>query len=90
MKKRLQIFCKSKEFEREFRKQLQMLIIVTFGFTIAFTWRQAIFNLSLATVRFFTNIKNFSAWNILASIFIAILILFVIFLASPYLKGGDD
>jgi len=70
MKKRLQIFCKSKEFEREFRKQLQMLIIVTFGFTIAFTWRQAIFNLSLATVRFFTNIKNFSALNILASIFI--------------------
>ena len=47
MKKRLyRFFIGSKNFENEFKKQVRMLVVVTFGFTIAFTWRQTIFDLS--------------------------------------------
>jgi ABC-type Fe3+ transport system permease subunit len=91
MKKNLiEILIKGKRFQREFKKQIKTLIIVTLGFTIAFTWRQTIFDLSLAIVKFFTNIKNSSTLSILTSLFITILSIFIIYLTSHYLKNGYD
>ncbi len=91
MKKRLKrVFLKEKKFRKEFRRQLRMIIIVTLGFTIAFTWRQTIFDLSLAAVQFFTQIDNSSTLSILTSTLITILSLIIIYFTSDYLKDSFE
>lgn len=77
-------------FKNEFRKQIRMLIIVTFGFTIAFTWRQTIFDASQALVQFFTNVQGSTALSVLTSLFITIISVFLIYLAAHYLKDGYE
>jgi hypothetical protein len=88
-KKLIDVLIKGKRFQKEFKKQIKTLIIVTLGFTIAFTWRQTIFDLSLAIVKFFTNIKDSSALSILTSLFITLLSIFIIYLTSHYLKDEN-
>jgi hypothetical protein len=85
----IDVLIKGKRFQKEFKKQIKTLIIVTLGFTIAFTWRQTIFDLSLAIVKFFTNIKDSSALSILTSLFITLLSIFIIYLTSHYLKDEN-
>lgn len=77
-------------FKNEFRKQIRMLIIVTFGFTIAFTWRQTIFDASQALVQFFTNVQGSTALSVLTSLFITIISVFLIYLAAHYLKDNYE
>ncbi len=87
MKKKLyQFFIKGRNFENEFKRQLRMLIIITLGFTIAFTWRQTIFDLSQSFVNFFIHIQSSSLSSILASLFITIMSLLLIYATSYYLK----
>lgn len=73
---------------RELKKQMRMLIMFTLGFTVAFTWRQTIFDLSLSFVGFLTHINNSSTLSILASIFITILSLGLVYLTSFMLRDG--
>jgi len=77
-----------RKFKREFKRQIRTLIIVTLGFTIAFTWRQTIFDLSQSFVRFITHAKNSSSLTILTSIFITLFSVFIIYFTSKLLK--DD
>lgn len=87
MKKRLyRFFIKGRSFESEFKRQLRMLIVVTLGFTIAFTWRQTIFDLSQSFINFFIHIQSSSLSSILASIFITIISILLIYITSYYLK----
>ena len=89
MKKKLyRFFIGSKRFEKEFKKQLRLLIIITLGFTIAFTWRQTIFDLSQALVNLFIEIESNSALSIFASIFITIVSIILIYLTSHFLKDS--
>lgn len=91
MKKRLyDFFIGGKNFENEFKKQIRMLIIVTFGFTIAFTWRQTIFDLSQSLVQFITNVQGSELLSILTSTFITFLSILLIYLTSHYLKDKRD
>jgi hypothetical protein len=83
------LFVEGESFKREFRKQVRMLIVFTFGFTMAFTWRQTIFDLSLTAVQFVTHIKNSAELSLLSSVLITIVSLIVIFLASHWLKDGN-
>lgn len=76
---------KNHVFSREFKKQLRLFITVTLGFTIAFTWRQTTYDLSLTFLKFITHIKNTTTLSILTSIFITIFALIVIYLSSKYL-----
>ena len=87
MKKRLyNFFVGGKEFEKEFKRQLRMFINITFGFTIAFTWRQTIFDVSQSFISFLFHPKNSYLSSIITSIFITLISIFLIFLSSHFLK----
>jgi hypothetical protein len=77
------------KFKNEFRKQIRMIIIVTFGFTIAFTWRQTIFDLSTSVVKFFTQAQG-STLSILASLLITIISVIIIYLSAHFLKDDRE
>jgi len=76
--------------KKEFRRQLRLLIIITLGFTIAFTWRQTIFDLSFVFVAFLTNIQNNTTLSILSSILITIVSVGLIYVTSYWLKDRPN
>ena len=78
------------KFKKELRRQMRMLIILTLGFTIAFTWRQTIFDLSQTFVEFVLNIKNATTSSIATSIFITIISIVLMVLFSAYLKDSYE
>ena len=78
------------QFRREFRRQIRLLIIVTLGFTIAFTWRQTIFDVFENLVVIITDIRNSAALSILTSLLITLLSILIVFLTSHFLKNGPD
>lgn len=86
MKKKISRFFTDIRFKREFRNQIRFFIIVTFGFTIAFTWRQTIFDLSQAFILSLTHLKPSSFSTILTSSFITFVSIFLIFFTSHFLK----
>lgn len=78
------------KFKREFRRQLKTIILITLGFTIAFTWRQTIFDISQYIISLFINIRKGSTGaSILTSIFITIVSLIFIVLTSKYFREDD-
>ena len=78
------------KFKKEFRKQIRMLIIVTLGFTMAFTWRQTIFDASQSIVQFFLDVQSSTTLSILTSLLITILSIFLIYLTTHLLKDGHE
>jgi len=78
------------KFKKEFRRQIRMLIIITLGFTIAFTWRQTIFDTSQAIVQFFLNVQNSTTLSVLTSLFITILSIILIYLTAHFLKDNNE
>lgn len=76
------------QFKTEFRRQIRMLIIITLGFTIAFSWRQTVFDLSQSFVQFITHVQGSAKLTILTSTFITLLGLLIIYLAAHFLKDG--
>jgi len=46
----LYFFTESNQFKKEFKKQIRMMIVIALGFTIAFTWRQTVFDVSKAII----------------------------------------
>ena len=81
-------FIIGRRFKREFRRQIRMLITFSLGLTIAFTWRQTVFDLSKTFVSFITNIKDTTTLTILTSIFVTLFAVLVIILATYFLQ--DD
>ena len=71
-------------YKEEFRNQLRMFIHFTLGFTIAFTWREYLFESSKNFIKWLTGTTHSGAFG--ASIFITLLCVFLIFLTSYYLK----
>jgi hypothetical protein len=87
MKRRLSnYFYLGSNYREEFRKQMRLIIVFTLGFTIAFSWRETIFDLSKSFVQWIAGIKNANASSIWASVFITIVSLFLIFLTAKWLK----
>jgi len=77
-------------FKHEFRRQARMLIIFTLGFTIAFTWRETIFEISQRLVEAVTHIKSSNSLSIITSSFITVISLAVIYVSSHMLKDEFD
>ncbi|MFQ5531919.1 MAG: hypothetical protein ACE5ES_04850 [Candidatus Nanoarchaeia archaeon] len=84
------LFHSERRFRNEFRRQLRMLIIVTLGFTIAFTWRQTIFDASQALVQLFTDVQSSTTLSVLTSLFITIVSILLIYITAHYLKNNGD
>ena len=75
------------EVERKnFLFQLRTLIVVAAGFTIAFTWRQTIFDMTQETIKLFLNINGSTVLSILTSTAITLLSILSIYLASRFIK----
>ena len=74
----------------EFRRQLRFLIIITLGFTIAFSWRQTIFDSVQSIILAITNIQNLATSSILTSITITIISILLIYLTSRLLRVSPE
>ena len=88
MKRKWGGFVIGRRFKKEFRKQLRMIVIITLGFTIAFTWRQTIFDISQSIIQYFFNFNNSVSSSIITSTFITLVSFIIIILTSHLLK--DD
>ncbi|MBS3089604.1 hypothetical protein J4461_01850 [Candidatus Pacearchaeota archaeon] len=75
-------------FRREFKKELRLIIVVTLGFTIAFTWRQTVFDTAQDFVQRLTHIQSSAALSILTSGFITLISLIIILLTSKLLRDN--
>lgn len=84
------ILTPGKRFKKEFRHEIRLFVNITFGFTIAFTWRQTFFDLSESFLQYLFHLKNNSSLTIFASIFITILSLIIISISSRYLKDDHE
>ncbi|MBS3076533.1 hypothetical protein J4481_02210 [Candidatus Pacearchaeota archaeon] len=87
MKKRIaNFFIKGERFKNEFRNQIRSVIIITLGFTIAFTWRQTLFDISQAFVQLLIHIENPTTSSILTSTFMTIVAILLIYGTSYWLR----
>ena len=78
-------FVGSDLLKKEFLKEMRTLIIFTLGFTIAFTWRQTIFDVMESVVQFFIDIKSNAALSIVTSGAITLFSLLIIYLTARYM-----
>ena len=91
MDKRIsEYFIKGRRHKIEFKKQARMLIVVTLGFTIAFTWRQTIFDVSQSFVNLFLKIQNSSELSIITSSFITLISTILIYFTSYLLRENPE
>lgn len=79
-------FYLGNQYRSEFKKQMRMFLIFTLGFTIAFTWRETIFDLSKSFVKWLTHSNGTNATSIWASVFITIVCVILIFLTARWLR----
>jgi hypothetical protein len=81
-----EFFVGGEGYKKEFRRQLKTLILITLGFTIAFTWRQTTFDTSQSIVQFFLHLQNSTTASIVTSLFITIISLIIIWFTSHVLR----
>jgi hypothetical protein len=66
-----------------------MIITFTLGFTIAFTWRETLFDISKSFVQWLSGIKENNSASFWASMFITFLSIFLIFITARWLKESE-
>ena len=72
---------------KEFKRQLKLGIIAAIGFTIAFAWRDAVFNSIQSFVERFTDTTNILLSNVLTAVFITVIGVILIYITSKIFKG---
>ncbi len=88
--KLMNFFGIERGFRKEFRRQIRSFVVVFLGFTIAFTWRQTISDLSQSLVRFITDVKDSSVLSIISSILITLVCIIIIYITAHFLKEEYD
>jgi len=86
----LRIQREARKFKKEHRKEIRLLVVLTLSFTIAFTWRQTLFDLSQTFAQFITNIEGSVTSTILTSTFITIISILLIRVTSHILKENKE
>jgi len=86
----LRLIRAGKRFKKEFRTELRLLIIITLGFTIAFSWRQTIFDISQNFIHLIIKGESSQLSTIFTSIFITIISLLLISITSKILKKDNN
>jgi uncharacterized BrkB/YihY/UPF0761 family membrane protein len=71
--------------KKDFINQIKYLIVFALGFTIAFSWRQTIFDITQGLVKLIIDIKSSTLLSILTSSFITIISVIIIWLVVKYL-----
>jgi len=82
-----QFMQKSKSFKKELKKQLRFAITAAIGFSIAFAWRESIFDMFKSFVsRFFDLTPEHYSTEIYTAVVITVTGVVLIFLTSKLLK----
>ena len=79
-------FMGGESFKKEVKKQVRILILFTLGFTIAFTWRQTIFDITESLVILITHIQGETSLSILTSFSITVISLILIWVTARFLQ----
>jgi len=90
VKKIKELFVGGRQFKKEFKDQVRLFLIITLGFTIAFTWRQTVFDACQSFIQRFITTNGPTVLSILTSLFITIIALILIYLASKFLSTLPD
>lgn len=76
------------KYKDEFRKQIRSIIVLTLGFSIAFAWREAIFDWSKSITAWITHSSDGGSATG-AAFFITLICILLIFLTSHWLKDKN-
>lgn len=79
-----------RNFRSEFKHQVRLIIIITLAFTIAFSWRETVFDLFTGLAKWLTDINNEESLSILASTLITITSIIIIYVTAHVLKDKPD
>ena len=71
--------------KKELWKEIRTLIIFTLGFTIAFTWRQTLFDAMESLVKFFVDIKSNVGLSVTTSAVTTIFCLLLLYFTARYM-----
>jgi hypothetical protein len=83
----MKIFQTKRSFKKEFKRQIRLAIIAAIGFTVAFAWRESIFNMFQSFVSRFLDINpEHYLSQIYTSITITLAGVILIFITSKLLK----
>ena len=77
-------------FKREVKHQIRLLLLFTLGFTIAFTWRQTIFDTTSELIKHFYTPNGIISLSILSSLLITATSLILIWILSKVLMDERD
>ena len=80
------IFHIKKSFKKEFKRQLRLAIIAAIGFTIAFSWRNAVYNSSKELIKKFSDFAGTVLTEFYTAIFITFLGVVILLATSKFLK----
>ena len=83
-------FIGGENFREEFKKEVRFLIIVFLGFTVAFSWRQTIFDSIASLVKLLVDVHGEVALSVLTSTFTSVIALILIYITSQLLKEKPD
>lgn len=89
MKKVRHFFIGGENFREEFRKQARFLIILTLAFTIAFSWRQTVFDSVQTTVQKLFNMQGLPS-SFATSIAITVVSVVLIYITSHLLTKKEE
>jgi hypothetical protein len=85
-----QFFLGGRYFRKEFKQQIKAFVIVTLGFTIAFTWRQTIYEVCQNLIAKYFSTNGPTTLAILTSTFITIVSIILIYFSSKLFKEYPD
>jgi hypothetical protein len=86
----MKIFQTKRSFKKEFKRQIRLAVIAAIGFTVAFAWREAIFDLFQSFVSRFLDVSTeHYLTKIYTSIAITIAGVLLIFITSKILKEDN-
>lgn len=85
-KAKFKIFHARKSFKKEFKRQLRFAIIAAIGFTIAFAWRNALYNSFNIVVKKFLKTADIVLSEFFTAILITLTGVILLLITSKLLK----
>lgn len=82
----MKILRHKKSFRREFRRQIRLAIVAAIGFTVAFAWRNAIYDGLRDFVARFAQSTGTLLTEVYTALFITVLGVALIYITSRLLK----
>ncbi len=73
-------------FKKDFIHQIKNLVIFTLAFTVAFSWRETVFNSTKSLVQWFLDIQSTELLSILTSTTVTIFSLIIIWIMVKSLE----